>query len=300
MPSKESQKVREVYARWTWNHRNPHEVDPYTTDEHWGDLTGEPGGLDYTEVDAGGTPGMWLDPKGAARDRVLLCLHGGGYISGSLYTHRKLYGWLAKLAGTRALLVTYRHTPEHPFPAALEDTGGAYRWLLGQGVAPGRIAFAGDSAGGSLVLATALWARERELPLPAAIMPIPAWVDLEQRGATYDTNRASDPFFHREVVQNLADMYLAGGTSPHHPLAAPLYADFTGMPPMYLQAGEDETCLDDSRMIEKHARDHGVDVFPGQQHSFQMAAGHAAEAGEALRSLAAWVRPHLGLGDPTP
>lgn len=300
MPSTQSRKLRDMYARWAWNNQHPERADPYEGGDHWGDLTAEPGAVDFAETDAGGTPGMWLDPKEAAGDRVILCVHGGGFVGGSLYTHRKLYGRLARQAGTRALLVTYRHTPRHAFPAQVDDVTGAYRYLLGHGFEPGRIALAGDSSGGGLVLSTVLRARRDGLPLPAALMLMSAWADLEQRGASYTANRERDPLFHREFVQTLADMYLAGGTSPRDPVAGPLHADLTGLPPMLLQAGADECCLDDSRAVEKHARDHGVDVrldvFPGQQHTFQMAAGHAPEADEALAALAAWVRPRLGLG----
>ena len=156
MASKQSRAVRDAYVAWHAAATSGAERD----DEAWGDLTAEPGGVDYLEADANGVPAIWAVPKDSAADRVIMAIHGGGYVGGSLYTHRKLYAHLAKAAGARALVVTYRHTPEHRWPAQVQDTTAAYRWLLDQGVEPARIAFAGDSAGGGLVLTTQLRARD--------------------------------------------------------------------------------------------------------------------------------------------
>ena len=117
MASKESEAVRELYAGWTRTRLVGEEQD----NEHWGDLTRDPGGVDYIETGADGVPAMWVIPKGAAGDRVLLCIHGGGFIGGSIYTHRKLFGHLAKQAGARALIFTRRLAPEHRHPAPLEQ-----------------------------------------------------------------------------------------------------------------------------------------------------------------------------------
>ena len=135
--------------------------------EHWGDVTAEPGGVDYLETDARGVPALWAVPKGCAEDRVMLCLHGGGYVTASMYTHRKVYGHLAKAIGCRALIPHYRRAPEYPHPAPVDDAAVAYGWLLDQRIAPGSIALTGDSAGGALAVTTLLRARERDLPMPA-------------------------------------------------------------------------------------------------------------------------------------
>ena len=117
--------------------------------DHMGDVTGEPGAVDYIETDAGGVPALWAAPKHCAADRVLLCSHGGGYVVGSMFTHRKLYGHLAKAVGCRALIVQYGLAPEHIHPGPVNDMAKAYRWLLEhERVAPGHIALTGDSAGG--------------------------------------------------------------------------------------------------------------------------------------------------------
>jgi acetyl esterase/lipase len=270
-------------------------------DEAWGDLTAEPRGVDYTELEVAGMPAMWVSPHGAAADRVLLMVHGGGFLSGSIYTHRKLLGHLAKAAGTRGLLFGYRLAPAATHPAQLDDATAAYRWLLDEaGVDPRHLALVGDSAGGGACLTLQLRARDLGLPLPAAALLISPWADLEVTGDSYRTNDALDPFFKRDAVKMIAATFLGESGDPRDPLANPLYADLTGLAPTYIQVGGDETLLDDARAIDEHARKAGVDsrldVFPHLLHTFQMAAGRAPEADDAIQRLASWVRPHLGLG----
>jgi len=267
--------------------------------EHWGDVTAEPGGVDYIETNAGGIPALWAVPKGCAEDRVLLCMHGGGYVTASMYTHRKVYGHLAKAIGCRALILHYRRAPEHVHPAPVDDAVTAYRWLLDQGILAWHIALTGDSAGGALAVTTLLRARERSLPMPAATMPLSPWVDLEITGETLVSNREKDAIVQKEVVEVMATTFLGEGGNRKDPLANPLYADLKGLPPMYIQVGGDETLLDDSRRLAECARKAGVDVrldeFPEMQHVFHFSAGHAPEADDAIRKLAEWVRPKLGL-----
>ena len=267
--------------------------------EHWGDVTAEPGGVDYIEANADGVPAMWAVPKECAEDRVVLCLHGGGYVTASMYTHRKVYGHLAKAVGCRALIPHYRRAPEHVHPAPVDDAVTVYQWLLDHGMAPGHIALTGDSAGGALAITTLLRARQRNLPMPAAAMPLSPWVDMEITGETLVSNRNKDALVQKEVVEVMAQTFLGDGGNRRDPLANPLYADLRGLPPIYIQVGGDETLLDDSRRLAEHARKAGVevklDVFPEMQHVFHFAAGYAPEADDAIRMLAEWVRPKLRL-----
>jgi acetyl esterase/lipase len=267
--------------------------------EHWGDVTAEPGGVDYLETDAGGVPALWAVPKGCTEDRVVLCLHGGGYVTASMYTHRKVYGHLAKAIGCRALIPHYRRAPEHVHPAPVDDAVLAYRWLLDRKIAPDHIALTGDSAGGALAVTTLLRARERNLPMAAATMPLSPWVDLEIAGDSLVSNRDKDVLVQKEVVEVMATTFLGQNGNRRDPLANPLYADLKGLPPMYIQVGGDETLLDDSRRLFERARQVGVevrlDVFPEMQHVFHFAAGYAPEADDAIRKLAEWVRPKLHL-----
>ena len=268
-------------------------------DESWGDLTAEPRGVDYLETEAGGLPAMWAVPKHASTDRVLMCIHGGGFVSGSIYTHRKMFGHLAKATGARALLVSYHLLPEGVFPGPADDVMNAYRWLLDQGISAGRIALAGDSVGGWLAITVQLRAREQGLPLPAAALLISPCVDMETTGESYETNQDSDPFFKPDVVRAIIRSFLGDGTDARDPRANPLYADLGGLGPVYIQAGGDETLADDARLLDEHARKAGLDVrldiFPDMLHTFQMAAGRAPEADDAIREMADWVRPRLGL-----
>src|ERR1700730_2271977 len=297
MPSKQSEAVRRHWESGWLAMTQPGYEAP--DNESWGDLTAEPRAVDYLETEAGGLPAMWAVPKGASTDRVLMCMHRGGFMGGSIYTHRKMFGHLAKAAGVRALLVSYRLLPEGAYPKPGDDVQAAYRWLLDQGTAPGDIAFAGDSAGGWLGLAVPVRAREQGLPLPAAALLISPWTDLEVSGESYETNRDKDPFFQAETVRGLARSFLGQAADPGDPRASPLYADLTGLGPVYIQAGGDETLLDDARRLDEQARKAGVearlDVFPGMLHTFPMAAGRAPEAADAIRRMADWVRPKLGL-----
>src|SRR6478672_10856116 len=261
-------------------------------------LTTEPEGVRWTEVDAGGVPAIWADPTGGAQDRVLQYVHGGGYVIGSAPYYRKLTGHLANALGCRVLNVDYRLAPEHPHPAPVEDSTTAYRWLLDQGIEPAHIAISGDSAGGGLTVATLLSIRQNGLPMPAAAMPLSPWVDMEGTGDSMTSRRDRDVLVQAEVIKGMADAFLQGQNA-RDPLAAPLHADLSGLCPLYIQVGDDETLLDDSIRLADRARAAGVecrlDVFPEMQHVFQMAAGSMPEADEAIERLADWGRPRLGL-----
>jgi acetyl esterase/lipase len=267
--------------------------------EHMGDVTGEPGGVDYIETDAGGVPALWATPKNCAADRVLLCSHGGGYVTGSMYTHRKMYGHLAKAAGCRALIVHYGLAPENVHPGPVNDMAKAYAWLLKQGIEPRHLALTGDSAGGALAITTMLCARQQGLPLPAAAMPISPWCDMDAVGETFTSNQERDVLVKREVIQTMAATFLGEQGDRKDPLANPLHADLRGLPPIYIQVGAYETLLDDSRALAEALRRADVevkfDVFPEMQHVFHFLAGTAPEADDAVRQQAAWVRPKLRL-----
>jgi len=297
MTSKQAEAVRRHWEAARLGLERP-DIDP-PDDESWGDLTAEPREVDYLETEAGGLPAMWAVPKRCSTDRVLLCIHGGGFVGGSIYTHRKMFGHLAKAVGARALLVGYRLLPKGVYPVPVDEVEAAYRWLLDQGTAASHIAFAGDSAGGWLAVMVQLRAREQGLPLPAAAILISPWTDLGANGESYETNRDKDPFFQREIVRGLARNFLGEAADPCDPLASPLGADLSGLGPVYIQAGADEALLDDARRVDEHARKAGVDtrldVFSGMLHTFQMAAGRAPEADDAIRKMADWVRPRLGM-----
>lgn len=266
--------------------------------EKCGDLARDPGGVDYLEVEADGTPCLWAVPRGSREDRVLLALHGGGCVTGSRFSHRKLFAHLAKAVGCRALIVDYERAPEAQFPSQVDECVKVYRWLTQAGIRPEHIATVGDSAGGNLCTTLVLRARDQGLPLPAAILALSPWYDMEATGESLKTNAAVDRLVSPEISRSMSQMYL-GDASPKDPLANPLYADFTGMPPIYLQVGGYEALLDDALRAADRAKTAGVDcrcdVFPEMQHVFHFMAGNAPEADDAIGRLAEWVKPKLGL-----
>jgi epsilon-lactone hydrolase len=210
-------------------------------------------------VNAPTAPAEWLRPPSAEPGRVVLYLHGGGYVIGSPRSHRHLAAAIASAASASTLLLDYRLAPEHPYPAAVEDATAAYRWLLDQAIAPERIVIAGDSAGGGLTVATLLALREARVPLPAGGVCISPWVDLTCGGASYATKADADPIVRRTGVEQMAQAYL-GATSPRTPLASPLFADLRGLPPLLIHVGTDEVLLDDAIQLAERARAAGVDA----------------------------------------
>jgi len=265
-------------------------------DQRWGDVAAEPRGVDYIEADAGGVPAMWLRPAGAAAGRVLLCLHGGGFVGGSMYSHRRLYAHVAKRTGVPALVIDYRLLPAHPHPAAAEDTASAYRWLVAEGYDPQHIAAVGDSAGGGLALGLAITAR----PAPAAVVGLSPWTDMTLSAESMDINRATDVLFGGEKPMDLdgmVDLVLGGaGRDRRDPRVSPLHGDLTVLPPTYIQVSGAEMLLDDARrMAEAAPAVVHLDVVEGQQHTFQMAAGRSPIADAAIARIAAWLRERLGV-----
>lgn len=302
MPSIESENIKERYASWAARLAAGPGMDIATVRnifEEWHLPTVEPERVMYAEVDAGGVPAMWCIPEGCAEDRVLLYAHGGGGVVGSMHTHRKLVGHLAKAAGTRALVPDYRLAPEHPFPAGVEDCVAAYRWLLEQGIEPAHVATAGDSAGGNLAVGSSLKLREQGEDLPAAIIALSPYLDMELSGAAMEANEATEALVSRPLMEQMVENYLCGQASVTDPLANPLHADLTGLPPLYIAAGDHEMLRDDGTRLATRAEQAGVlvtlEVEPEMQHVFQFMAGRAPEADAAVARIGAWVRPHLGL-----
>jgi monoterpene epsilon-lactone hydrolase len=201
----------------------------------------------------------WIIPPEAASDRVILYLHGGGYVMGSIATHRATVARIARASKARALAIEYRLAPEHQFPAAIDDSVAAYQWLLGQGYLPGKIVIAGDSAGGGLTLATLLSLRDKKLPMAAAGVAISPWADLEGTGESFKTRADRDPMVGSGNLGGMARHYI-GKQDPKHPLASPIYADYHGVAPLLIQVGDAETLLDDSNRVAARAKADGVKV----------------------------------------
>ncbi len=249
-----------------------------------------------TPVDAGGVPAAWVVAPGADSSRTMLYLHGGGYVIGSIHTHCDLAGRLSRAAATRVLIIDYRLAPEHPFPAAVDDATAAYRWLLTQGATPAQTTVAGDSAGGGLTVATLVALRDAGITLPAAAVCLSPWVDLEGIGESMMTKAHLDPMVQRPGLLRFAEHYL-GGANPRTPLAAPLYANLAGLPPLLIQVGMAETLLDDSTRLAARARAAGVSVTlemcEDMIHVWQLFAAMLPEGQQAIDRIGAYVQQHV-------
>lgn len=254
----------------------------------------KPSWLSWRPVVAGGIPAEWISTDQSSAEILLLYLHGGGYVSGSPRTHRRLIGEIARAAGVRVLAPDYRLGPEFAFPAAVEDAWSVYWWLLEQGVNPSRLVIAGDSAGGGLTVALLLALREAGMPLPAAAVCLSPWFDLALHGATLISNDSRD-YLSRHAINAAAAMYL-GATDPHTPLASPLYADLRGLPPLLIQAGTAEMLLDDARRFARRAAQADVPVelelWENMVHVWHFLHPIEERARQAIRSIGRFVRAH--------
>ena len=238
----------------------------------------------------------WVLAPGADPDLRLLYLHGGGYVSGSPANYLPLAADLSAAARCAVLLPDYRLAPEHRFPAAIEDCICAHEWMITHGpygAAPSSATFiAGDSAGGGLTLATLLALRDRQQPLPLAAMPLSACTDLTLASESMQTEE--DPICSARCMPTFVELYL-GDADPRTPLASPVFADYTGIPPLLLQVGEHEMLRDDSVRLAAKAAADGVDVklevWPGMVHVFQIR--ELPESREAIDHIADFMRSCL-------
>jgi len=204
------------------------------------------------QTNANGVRAEWNSTPPAARDAVLLYLHGGGFVIGSLDSHRHLVSEAGRAAKALTLALDYRLAPEQPFPAAVEDAVAGYRFLLARGYKPERVAIAGDSAGGGLVVSAMIAIRDAGLSQPACGWCISPWVDLEALGETMSTKASADPTVQKAGILDMARLYL-NGADPRSPLAAPIYANLAGLAPLLIQVGAAETLLDDAIRLAKIA-----------------------------------------------
>lgn len=242
-------------------------------------------------------PAEWVLAPAARSGFVVLYLHGGGYVMGSPRSHRHLAGAIGAAAQASVLLVDYRLAPEHPFPAALDDAVAAYRWLIEQGIESSRIAIAGDSAGGGLAIATSIAARAEGLAMPAACVCLSPWTDLARTGGSIKAKSASDPLVRAGDLERFAGLYL-GAASAEEPLASPLYADLSGLPPTLVQVASGEILLDDATRLAMRGDAAGVkielEVWNDMIHVWHWFAPRLGEGREAIEKVGAFIRANLG------
>lgn len=238
-------------------------------------------------------PSEWLRPQNAPEDKVLLYLHGGAYILGSCASHRALASHIARAAGINALLPEYRLAPEHRFPAAIDDAVAVYRALLASGKRPENIVIAGDSAGGGLAVAALLSLRHTGDPLPAAAVLLSPFLDVTASGETARTRAERDPWFHAEDMQAVV-RYYCGAAEVRNPLVSPVFANVAGLPPVYIQVGDDEILLSDSTRFADKLQAAGnkvnIEVWPEMWHVFQLFVGRMPEARQAVNKIGDYLR----------
>lgn len=242
-------------------------------------------------VQYAGLNAAWFIPDNYGKSKTILYLHGGGYVMGSVNTHRALIGRIARASGYKALAVDYRKAPENPYPAAVEDAVNTYKQMVRDGYE--NIFLMGDSAGGGLVLALLQIIRKEKLQKSAGCVLLSPWTDLTLSGDSMQTKKDVDPMAQPHLVEIFAKRYYADN-DPKNPLISPLFADLKGFPPTYIQVGDNETLLDDSTRIARKMNDSGVkvklDIFPKMMHVWQYFGGILPEANKAIEQIGEFVK----------
>lgn len=254
-----------------------------------------PKNIQLKEQNIEGIKSEWLIPEGANPEKLILYVHGGGYVSGSCSDHRGFVSKLAQFTGITNLIFEYRLAPEHPFPAALDDSVKIYSWLLSSGYKPENILMAGESAGGGLCLATLLALKEKNIPLPVAAVSISPWTDLTCSGDSYTTKNRFSPAPLNSW--NVFSQHYCGSTPASHPLISPLFGDLAGLPPLFINSAVNDELFDDGEKFSKKAKEADTDVTfragAGMLHCYPLLAPMFPEATVAMNEIVEFVKFHL-------
>ena len=253
-----------------------------------------PKDVDLEHIDINGMAAVWISSPEVDSNKVVLYLHGGGYILGSLNSHKDIAMRIGRAAKARVLLVDYRLAPEDPFPAAVEDAVKSYKWLIeNQNIVPNKIVIAGDSAGGGLTLVTLIKLRDDNISLPAAGVCLSPWTDVALTSESLIRNAKVDPFLKLYDLVFMADLYV-GDNDPKNPYISPLYADLHDLPPILIQVGTADSVEDDSVRFAEKAKKAGVDVklevFDDMIHVFQAFADMAPEGQDAIDKIGEYIQ----------
>ena len=257
----------------------------------------ETGSTEYTKVNINGVQALWVKPLEAKTNnhQVILMFHGGTFNVGSIVTHKAMAEEISRDTSIPVLLLDYALAPEKPYPNSLDECVIAYKWLLSRNIKPGHIALIGDSAGGGLVVSTALKIKEYALDQPAALIAISPWVNLACDGETIVSKVKEDPFNKQSYMIDAARMYL-NGHNPKDPFVSPIFADLRGLPPILIQVGSAEILLDDSRKLAARARADDVDVnieeWGGMFTGWHLFFHSMLDGKKALNSISAFIKMH--------
>ncbi len=259
-------------------------------------LTGFPSNARAEKINIKDIPAEWIYRDDAPENRAILFLHGGGYCLCSSDTHRELAAHISIESDTRVIFPNYRLAPENPYPAALEDSVMAYQWLLEKGFSPENIALAGDSAGGGLSIAAAVWLREKGIPLPSSITCISPWADLGMTGDSIKVNSGTDPMLNLPLLELMASNYI-GKDNPQNPFISPIYADLKGLPPILIHSGSDEILLDDSKRLAERAKSFETDVtlkiYEKMWHVWHLFMRVMPESRIAIQETGSFIKKHF-------
>ena len=257
-------------------------------------------GITTEGVDADGVPAEWVAAPDAGSGAILY-LHGGGYVTGSVISHRGMAANLSRASGCRVLTIDYRLAPENKHPAQVEDAHTAYRWMLKNGADATTTIVAGDSAGGGLTVATLLSMREAGDPMAAAGVCISPWVDMEGNGDSMKSKAGVDPMVSYEGLMDMATHFLGDGDR-RDPLAAPLHADLAGLPPLLIIVGTAETLLDDAVRLHEKAESAGVDstleIWEDMVHIWPWFAPFLPEGQQAMEQMGDFIKEQIGAAIP--
>jgi len=256
-----------------------------------------PEDITFEPVKINNVEGEWIMAPDVIENKVLLYLHGGAFVAGSIDTHRDLISRISRAAEIKVLAINYRLAPEHPFPAGLDDCFETYKWLMSEKCyKPNNIIIGGDSAGGTLTLSVLIKLRDQNIPLPAAAFCLSPATDMTGSGESYTTKAEVDPFLTPELGQLVLDNYL-GDIDPENPLVSPLFANLHGFPPIYIQVGTSEILLDDSKRIAQKLEEANVDVeldiWEDMVHVFAAFAQFAQEPKDAIEKIASFIKKHI-------
>ncbi|MEA2061560.1 MAG: alpha/beta hydrolase [Thermodesulfobacteriota bacterium] len=240
-------------------------------------------------------PAAWISPDNSRKSTVMLYLHGGGFIAGSIKSHRDLATRIARASRVSAVIIEYRLAPEHPFPAGLDDSLTAYEWLLSHGFASDKICLAGDSAGGGLALSLLLKIKEKKLPMPCAAALISPWTDHTCNNPSHRKNQKKDPMINQYMLFHASRLY-TGGKNLDHYLVSPANADFKGLCPLLVQAGSLEVLMDDAVHLAEKAKNAGVkvtlEIWPDMFHVWHFFSRFLVQGREAVSEIGKFIQSH--------
>jgi epsilon-lactone hydrolase len=260
--------------------------------DNFGKMAKIPNGVSFEKTSCDGVPAEWAVPNNLMTRGVVLYLHGGAYAMGSIASHRSLSANIALASKTKCITIDYRLAPEHPFPCAVDDALKSYKWLLKKGFKPEKIVLAGDSAGGGLAIATLIRLKQENLPLPCTAVCLSPWLDLEGSGESSNELMKKDPMIDVPSMKVFAAHYVSDDQL-RHPMASPLYADLSGLPPIYIQVSLSEVLLDDTLRFEKKAKAAGVTVevetWQKTVHVWQLFGSMLPEAMKAIKKIGVYI-----------